>query len=93
MSTEAPENDYRGKSVYEIIEADGWNSIRSPHCMRSYDCYRKGNRRAFIEWDQIDGRTFYSAVEAQPSVDSFNQRHWKRLGVIARDGHHPHVNV
>lgn len=83
-------SNYRGTSVYRVIEADGWKSIKSPHCMRWADCFRKGNRRAYVGSDRDEqNRTFYCAVEAQPSIDSFGQRYWKEIGMIAFDGNYP----
>lgn len=53
----------RGFSVYKAIELQGWRSMKSPHHMRHADCFRKGNRRAFIEHDRSTGTAFYFAVE------------------------------
>jgi hypothetical protein len=82
----------RGQSVYELLEVLGWKPMKPPFHMRSYDCFRKGNRRAFITntWQEKLPVTYYYAVEALPGLDSFGQRQWKRGCIIAADGNMPH---
>jgi len=80
---------HRGESVYDRLERDGWRSIPPPHCMRGTDCYRKGNRRAFIEHVTHDGLGYCRAREGFPSVDGFRQRYWRTGDVIGTDENFP----
>ena len=82
---------FRGESAYDRCEEAGWNVMAPPRHMKWTDCYRTGNRRAFVlkVFCKEAGRSYSYIVEGFPYRDSFGRSAWKQGCVLFTDQNLP----